>query len=102
MSDDEIQSILKEWSDAKETISQLEKACKKYKAFVERLMNRADSNEIKTTEFTVKRRNMTRPFMTKDSVPAEIWKEYAQNISYPCYYISKNKDKKKKKLIKRA
>lgn len=85
----DLEITLKKWHDAKNKLDLLEEKIKKYKAIINKEMNRQNVDKLSSKEFTVTRRRNTRTYITKDSVPNEIWKEYSTKCSYDAYFLTK-------------
>lgn len=89
--DSDITVLLERWSQAKNELNELEKRIEKYKRLINRVMENKDTNIISSTQYTLKRKNMTRTTISKRDVPEHIWQKYAHSCTYPVYYLSVNK-----------
>lgn len=87
----DIADTLTKWNDAKRKIQILEERIDKYKSAVTKEMNRKEVDKLSANGFTVTRRRQTKTYLSKDSVPANIWNEYATKCSYDVFLLSKNK-----------
>jgi len=85
----DIEEILKKWDSSKEKLSLLEKKIEKYKGIIAREMNKKNTDRLSAGNYNVQRRRNTRSFLSKESVPADIWKEYSTKSTYDSYYVSK-------------
>ena len=85
----DLEITLKKWYDAKEKMEILEEKIKKYKLMVTKEMNRQKLDKLSVNNFNVTRRRNTRTYITKDSVPSEIWKEYSTKCSYDAFFLVK-------------
>jgi hypothetical protein len=83
----ELDSILQKWDDAKKKLEILEEKIKKYKLAVTKEMNRKEVDKLSAGGYTVTRRRNTRTYITKDNLPAEIWKEYSTRCSYDALFL---------------
>lgn len=82
------QTLLK-WHKAKKKLEALEEKIEKYKRVVAAEMNAKNVDKISAGNFTVARRRNTRSYLTKESVPAEIWREYATKSHYDAFFLTK-------------
>lgn len=88
---DIVPDLLERWHDTKKQIAVLEGECDKYKRATEKIMNQRGQDSLKTDYYTVRRRNVTKAILTKNTVPKEIWEKYSRDSSYQAYYLSENK-----------
>lgn len=84
-----IEETLKKWDEAREKLDLLEEKLKKYKAIIAKEMNSKNVDKLSAGGYTVSRRRNTRTYITKDSVPAHIWKEYSTRCSYDAFFLVK-------------
>lgn len=89
MSDDSISDLLRKWYEDKKRLQDLEKRIDKYKEKIAREMNRKETDKLTGRDFSVTRRKNTRSYVTKDTLPAELWKQYATKCSYESYFLVK-------------
>jgi hypothetical protein len=87
----DIQNILKKWGDAKTEIADLEKKIEKYKRVVNHFMDEKGNNTITSSQYTLRRKEMTRASISKKNVPKKIWDEYSKSSTYKAYYLTKKK-----------
>jgi hypothetical protein len=85
----DIQNLLKKWADAKTEIADLEKKIEKYKRVVNRFMDEKGNNTITSSQYTLRRKEMSRATISKKNVPTEIWNRYSKPSTYKAYYLSK-------------
>jgi len=85
----DLAEMLKKWHEAKDKMDLLEGKIKKYKLAVLHEMNRKNVDKLEAGGFTVTRRRNTRSYLSKDSVPSEIWKEYSTRTSYDAFFLVK-------------
>ena len=85
----EIGEILEKWLDAKEKIALLEKRVEKYKAIIGKEMNKKETDKITENGITVSRRRNSRTYVSKESMPDNLWKEYATSCSFDVFTFSK-------------
>lgn len=86
----ELATTLQKWDDAKKKIDILEEKIKKYKTRITKEMNKKNIDKITAGNFTITRRRNTRTYITKESVPADIWKEYSTRCSYDAFFLVRN------------
>ena len=87
----DIATLLERWSEAKAELAELEKKVEKYKRLANRVMDQQGGNELSSTYYTLKRKNMSRTTISKRDVPKQVWDRYARTCSYPAYYLSEKK-----------
>ena len=87
----ELEIILEKWHDAKKKIEDYEDKINKYKSQIMKEMNRLGKDKISTDEFTVSRRRNVKRYLSKDTVPQEIWKQYSTECSYDAFFLTKNR-----------
>lgn len=83
----DIGKTLHKWHEAKQKLAILEEKIKKYKLEITREMNQKDTDKISGGGYTVTRRRNTRTYITKESVPTSLWKEYSTRCNYDAYYL---------------
>ena len=87
-----IDDLLNSWYNDKEEISALEKKCDKYKKQVETIMDSNEKDILKSSLYTVNRRNISRKTVSRETLPKDIFEKYATYSVYSSLYISKNKN----------
>jgi len=85
----DIENTLQKWDEARKKMEILEEKLKKYKSLIAKEMNKRDIDRLSSGGFTVTRRRNTRTYLSKESVPAEIWKEYSTRSSYDAFFLAK-------------
>jgi hypothetical protein len=86
----DIANILKKWDETKKKIDYLEEKLKKYKSNITKQMNKQEVDKLTSGGYTVTRRRTTRTTLSKENVPADIWKEYSTRCSYDAFFLIKN------------
>lgn len=86
-----IDELLEKWYEAKNKKTKLEDRIEKYKKAVNKLMNKEKTTKLVGRDYSVSKRNNSRVYMSKDSVPASIWNQYASRCTYEAYYLTKNR-----------
>jgi len=100
---DDIENLLNKWYSAKQELSQLEKKIEKYKVLSENLMNKQNTDEITSDNYTLKRKELNRTTIGKKDLPEDIWERYSKELFYNAFYISKKGDEKKlRKSVKKS
>jgi len=87
----DINTLLEEWSKAKQQIIKLEGKIAKYKKATMRIMRKNGDNIVSGFNLVVTKRDITRSTICKDNVPPNIWEQYSKSTTYPVYYLRKNK-----------
>lgn len=83
----EIGETLHKWYEAKKKLEALEEKINRYKILITKEMNRKDVDTLESGGYSVTRRRNTRTSLSKDNVPAEIWKEYSTRINYDSFHL---------------
>lgn len=78
---------LHKWYEAKKKMDILETKIKRYKLDITREMNKRDVDKLSQDGYSVTRRRNTRSYVTKESLPASLWKEYSTRCNYDSYYL---------------
>ena len=87
----DIKNLIQKWADAKTEIADLEKKINKYKRVVDRFMDEKGNNTVTSSDYTLRRKEMSRATISKKNVPKKIWDEYSKSSTYKAYYLSKKK-----------
>jgi hypothetical protein len=85
----DIENTLRKWDDARKKIEILEEKLKRYKSIVAKEMNKKEVERLSAGGYTVTRRRNTKTYLSKENVPAEIWKEYSTRSSYDAFFLVK-------------
>lgn len=80
---------LEKWFDAKQKIQILEQKIERYKKVIQKKMNEQHTNKIKEGAYTIERRSISRKYISKNSMPSELWTKYATATTSDAFYISK-------------
>jgi hypothetical protein len=105
-SSDSISLTLRKWYETKQEIDRLEKLVQKYKTIVTKEMNETEKDKVSSPDYIVTRRRQTKTYLSKETVPLEVWNRYSVRTSYDVLTIQKmenvkdklaKKDKKKKR-----
>lgn len=84
----ELDTVLRKWSSAKSKIESLNKKIEKYKGIIEKEMKNKNTNKLSAGGYNVTKREMVREYITKNTVPKQIWDQYCVKCRYPAYYLS--------------
>ena len=84
-----MEKILEKWDDSKKKVEILEKRIAKYKAEVSKEMNKRGVEKLDVGDYSVSRRRNTRAFLSKESVPEDVWTKYSTKCSYDAFYLKK-------------
>ena len=87
----DLDSTLEKWFEAKEKLGILETKIEKYKAEIAKTMNAKDIDKLVGTKYTVTRRRNTKSYISKESMPINLWKEYATKTSYDSFTLTLKK-----------
>lgn len=87
----DLDTILEKWFEAKKKVAILESRIERYKAEVAKAMNAKDVDKISGKKYSVIRRRNTKTYVSKESLPADIWREYATKTSYDSFTLSLKK-----------
>lgn len=86
-SESNVSRTLEKWYRAKEKLGKLEEEIKEYKRQIGREMNENNKESLESSEYKVTRRRNTRTYISKESVPKEIWDKYKVRCGFDCYYL---------------
>ena len=86
-----MEKILEKWDTAREKMGILEEKIKKYKEEVEQEMNRRGATKLSIGKYTVTKRKSTRGYLSKETVPSDIWQKYSTRCSYDAFFLTKGK-----------
>lgn len=89
--DKDIDNLLENWHDAKQTIAELENKCERYKRLADKLMRSQDTTKLSSHSFQLNKRTISRTTLTKKDVPKDIWDRYSREITYTSYYLKERK-----------
>ena len=90
---EKVAEILSKWYNAKQESALLLKKCEKYKKLSKKIMDRLQKNTLKSSKHKVTRKNISRKWIKKAAIPAEVWERYATESKYEQYYLSRAGDK---------
>jgi hypothetical protein len=99
-----LSQILYNWNLAKKKADEIEDEINRYKKLIAKEMNSREVNKLSEGGFTVSRRRISKSYLTKDSVPVDIWNRYSTKCAFDAYFLTKEKVevKKEKKERKRS
>ena len=86
---DDIDTILEKWYEGKEKIAMLQKRMESYKKYIERRMNKSGQNQIRTSKYFAMREIRSRSYISKKSIPKELWDKYSHKCEYYTYSLKK-------------
>lgn len=92
----DINEILQEWFETKQKIKKLERNQEKYRKSVSKVMDKKGVDRLYGSEYTVDRRHSSRSYVSKNSVPADIWDKYSNTYDYDSFYLKPNKKNENK------
>lgn len=87
----DIEELLESWNNAKLEISKYEKLCDKYKTYCDKIMNKLDKDDLSSSKYTLKRKEMTRSTISKKDLPKDIWNKYCNESSFSVFYLKSKK-----------
>lgn len=82
-----IGKILHKWYEAKQELNKLEEKINKYKVQITKEMNARDTDTISANGYKVSRRRNTRTYVSKESLPPELWKQYSTRSSFDAFFL---------------
>ena len=59
----------------------------------ENLMNKENTDVIKSDKYILQRKEMNRTIIGKKDLPEDIWNRYSKELFYNAFYISKKNEK---------
>jgi hypothetical protein len=85
-----MEEILEKWYDSKKKLEEYEEQIKKYKCEIVKQMNKLGKDKISTNNFTVSRRRNIKRYLSKESVPVDLWNKYSIQCNYDSFFLKKN------------
>lgn len=79
---DQIKEKVSEWYKMKEQASFFEKKADKLRSDIMDYMKEINIDSILTTDYIVKKKEMSRESVTKKDLPEDIWKKYCKQLNY--------------------
>lgn len=79
---DQIKEKVSEWYKMKEQAAFFEKKADKLRSDVMDYMKDINIDSIVTTDYIVKKKEMSRESVTKKDLPEDIWKKYCKQLNY--------------------
>lgn len=86
-----IDETLSKWYEAKEKMEILKDKIEKYRNIILYEMEKQGISKLDNKEYSVCRRKMSRSYVSKDTLPSDIWKKYACHVKYDTFTIKKKK-----------
>jgi hypothetical protein len=96
-----IPHTLRKWYETKQELDRLEKLLQKYKSIIVKELNTQGKDRVSSSEYVVSRRRQTKTYLSKDSVPLDVWNKYSVRTYYDVLVIKRAEDTEKKKKKKR-
>lgn len=81
----ELNKLLAKWNEAKKDLAHQEEKVERYKKKVEELMK--DQLVLSSEDFIVTKRSITRETVSQQSMPAELWRKYANRSTFNAFYL---------------
>lgn len=91
ISEKDIEDLLEKWHQAKQSISELETKCDKYKKLAEKILTTSGTSSISSSGYKLSKKNMSRETLAKKDVPNEVWNKYSRKVQYSAYYLTELK-----------
>lgn len=79
---DQIKEKVSEWYKMKEQAAFFEKKANKLRSEIIDYMNDIKIDSILTTDYIVKKKEMSRESVTKKDLPEDVWKKYCKQLNY--------------------
>lgn len=87
----EIKDLVKKWYESKRKSGEYEKIADKTKDIIVSYMEENELDTIRTDDYVVTKKSMSRNFLTKKDMPEEVWQKYSRNKVFDSYYIKLRK-----------
>ncbi len=84
-----LEMVLEKWYNAKEKLAILEKKIEKYKQTISSEMNKKNLDKLVAGSYTISRSRASRTYVTKESMPVNLWNEYSTKCSFDTYRLAK-------------
>ncbi len=101
MNKSEIEELIEEYYLNKEKLKKYEDLVAYRKDKILDLMNDLDSDVIKSSKYTVQRKQFVTERLNKVDCPKDIWDEYAMRYESECLYIKPNEKKETEKRYRK-
>lgn len=79
---DDIKDRVNEWYKMKEQAAFFEKKANKLRNEILDYMNEIKIDSILTTDYIVKKKEMSRESVAKKDLPEDVWNQYCKKLSY--------------------
>ena len=83
--------LLEKWWESKKKLKKLEDNVEKYKKAVDKVMTQRGTDRIAGRRYSVQKRSNTRAYISKNSVPPNIWDQYSNKCTYESYHLTENR-----------
>lgn len=90
-----LDDLLEKYENAKELIKKYENRIEKYKKAINKELTKQGTSSLIGEDYKVVRRNNTRQYVSRESLPPDIFEKYAVRSTYFSYYVSRIKKTKK-------
>lgn len=87
----DINTLLEKWYSDKKKVEKLNSKITKYKKAIDKLMATQKTDRIIGKIYSVSKRSNTRTYMTKSSIPINLWNQYSSRCTYDSYHLKKNR-----------
>jgi hypothetical protein len=91
MDTSEIKNLVKKWYETKRKAAEYEKIAENTKDMIVSYMEENEVDTIKTDDYVVTKKSMSRNFLIKKDMPEDIWQKYSKNKVFDSYYIKLRK-----------
>lgn len=92
--------VLEKWYETKEKIESLKEKLEKYRNLVIYEMEKKGDNKVENKVYVAQRKKMKKNYVSKDSLPSDIWKKYSISVNYETITIRKKKNNLKINTLK--
>jgi len=87
----DIDTVLEKWYSAKEKIKLLENKIEKYKKSIEKELSRKRTDSISTKHYTIEKRSNVRTYISKATIPDNVWHQYSTRCNYDSYHLKERR-----------
>ncbi len=82
LSEQELDTLLNEWSKVKSQKSKLEEREEKIKKLVMDIMDKQDTNKLYSDNYEVTHREQKRSFISQKDLPEDLWEKYKKTTKF--------------------
>lgn len=87
----DLERTAEKWFEAKEKLRIIEDKIERYKQAFIRALNAKNEDRLVEGGFVVSRRRITKTYVSKETLPSDVWKQYATTCNYDMLLLSRRR-----------